>query len=179
VEADVTRITLGMYPDKPENEVDREAGHGIEMSGPQAAARTNGVPLPIGELPIDNDRGMSALPAPPTHITSLEPWRDPKVTIGLIGGIQDAHDPILSKRVGIGTTDKSWTKNFTLHKVPGDGDCFFSSVNYLIIKLIRAGDTITSLSEQLHYSNMRRLSFSSISQPIRTWSLSQYNSGVM
>jgi len=68
----------------------------------------------------------------------MEPWKDPIVTIGLFGGSPDVQEPILATlkiRVGIGTIDKSWTKMFTLYRVPGDGECFFSSINYLMRKL--------------------------------------------
>jgi len=49
-----------------------------------------------------------------------------------VGFSEPTQDPISSDKVGIATIDKSWTKDFTLHKVPGDGECFFSSVNYLM-----------------------------------------------
>jgi len=62
------------------------------------------------------------------------PRTDLKVSLGLFeNGPAEPKVPHKSKqRVGMGTIDRSWMRDFMVHKVPGDGECFFSSVNYIM-----------------------------------------------
>jgi len=83
------------------------------------------------KLSTVNEQGGLPLPSSTTQ-SLVEPWKDPIVTIGLFGGTHAPKElvPAIPKhRVGAGTIDKSWTKYFTVDKVPGDGECYFS-VNF-------------------------------------------------
>jgi len=85
-----------------------------------------------------------------------EPWTDPKASIGLfVGGPAEPKVPHKSKlRVGIETTERSWMRDFMVHNVPGDGECYFSSVNY-IIRTRDKGWTHTNIS--LRTATLKRL----------------------
>jgi hypothetical protein len=88
------------------------------------------------ELSTVNEQGGLSLPSSTTQ-SVVEPWKDPIVTIGLFGGTHASKElvPAIPRHwVGVGTIDKSWIKYFTVDKVPGDGECFFSSVNFLMQK---------------------------------------------
>jgi hypothetical protein len=104
----------------------------------QLTSTAGDTPTPIEGETVDSITGTEwgALPHSEQMARSCAtvPWTDPTVTIGLFKGTSPPLAvPILSdRRVGIGTSDKSWTKRFTVHKVPGDGECFFSSVNDLM-----------------------------------------------
>ena len=92
--------------------------------------------ISIGEYTPTEHRGTECGDLSHTKDTTqpCKPWTDSKVSIGLFESAPaEQKVPHKSKqRVGMGMTDRSWMKDFIVHKVPGDGECFFSSVNYIM-----------------------------------------------
>ena len=156
-----TFITVPDSPDRPRVEESNPEGliDNIEASttlgGEDISNSSRGEPLPFTgrsdteceglsssvatggeEPPTVNEQGGLPLPSSTTP-SVVAPWTDPIVSIGLFVGNHAPKELIPSTpkhRVGVGTIDKSWTKHFTVNKVPGDGECFFSSVNFLMRK---------------------------------------------
>ena len=130
-----TFITVQDSPDRPRVEESNPDG----LTDNMEASSTLG-----GEDILSSSRGEHLPPISDTECVELshsvnttqqcEPWTDPKVSIGLFeSGSPEPKVPHKSKqRVGMGPIDRSWMRDFMVHKVPGDGECFFSSVNYIM-----------------------------------------------